>query len=187
MRTEGEKYLPACNPGVRITNQIWSELATQVEKLPDSSPINDGVSRSTSQTVNVLGMIEGWMWLMFLLPVGAILLGVWLTSKGRGKRLSDGGMVAVTGGILTYLSAMGAKSASQTAMAVNSWGFNYDPDSPFSYDFYSTIANRMGEAIMPFVQNLFDPVINIAVIVTVVGAILAIAGRDLGQKEIRLT
>ncbi|MFA6603141.1 MAG: hypothetical protein WCT01_05065 [Candidatus Shapirobacteria bacterium] len=179
-----EKQIPACNPGARMVNQIWEGYRTQVNNIPSIGQINDGVSTTTPVRFNLIGWINNWIWVLFLLPLLTIGAGVWLSENNRAKRLSSGGWIMAATALGTLVSGLICQNAIKAAVAAGNFGWQQGTSSPWSWEFYSALTKQIGGIATPLVDQVFSPVINLAIIFLVLGIGMAVAGRDMWQVQV---
>lgn len=178
-KTQGEKEIPACNPGNVVITQVWDGFSTQVSKIPNMGLIGDLPARNAVK-FNFFGWINRWVWLMFLIPILSLGAGVWLIGENTGQRLKSGGWIvgAVGGGAL--LTGLLVRSASRAAMLAGNFGsWQVPADSPWGWEFYSSVSRQIGQVISPTFEQILGPVINLAVIILVIGVGMVLASRDL--------
>jgi hypothetical protein len=181
--TDQGKQIPACNPGVSLVNQIWEGYVIQVNKIPSVEQINDGVSTTTPVRFNLIGWINNWIWVLFLIPLMAIGVGVWLSENNRAKRLSSSGWIMAATALGTLVTALVGQSAIKAAVAAGNFGWQQTTSSPWSWEFYSAITKQIGGIATPLVDQIFSPVINLAIIFLVLGIGMAVAGRDMAKDN----
>jgi hypothetical protein len=168
--TRGE--LPACTPGTDVPPAAADMVLSRVVDVPDEVPLLQRAEIPWG--MDLPGLAGTLVWLAFLLPVVFLLVGGSVAGTSRAAFLGWTGAATLLGGAVPLLTTTVVRDLAIGALHLDQrtqWGFL--ERSPFwTSEAANILTRRAADLAGRIVDQLFDPVTSIALVVCAIGALL---------------
>ncbi len=180
--------MPACNPGLEVLNQAAVDFQNEIQNIPDQTQATQGMS-NPNQPINIGQTVTSLASITFILPTLFLLIGVYLVSTLWSKRIRWAGLTVLMAGLSVLAIATIARNSANLALATNPVWLSFTNSVNLSAQYQQAISQRIIPVIAPIIDDLFNPVINLAMWATM-GGLLAFLASFLipeNQAHVRVT
>lgn len=161
--------LPACQPDMETARLVLKEARQRmVDDMDDRIEVFEGVRSFPPLPFGISGTITFLSYFLFLIPAAFIFLGALIAASSPASFFRWSGVSVLVGGIPTLLIALSAKVFSLWAIKAAPF-FEHDY---WASDLGDLVLNKLSWIPERIVNELFSPVVWVAAIVCVVGAVL---------------
>jgi hypothetical protein len=161
--------IPACRPDLETAMTVLSDARQRaVDDMDDRIEVFEGVRSFPLLPFGISGTITFLSYLLFLIPAAFIFLGALIAASSPASFFRWSGVSVLVGGIPTLIIAVATKFFSLWAIKAAPF-FEHDY---WASDLGDLVLNKLGWIPERIVNQLFSPVVWVAAIVCVVGAVL---------------
>ncbi len=161
--------IPACQPDLETAKAVLAEARQRaVEDMDDRIEVFEGVRTFPLLPFGISGTITFLSYFLLLIPTAFIFLGALIAASSPAGFFRWSGVSVLVGGIPTLLLALTAKFFSLWAIKAAPF---YEHDY-WASDLGDLVMNKLAWIPERIVNQLFSPVVWIAALVCVAGAVL---------------
>ena len=161
--------IPACQPDLETAKAVLAEARQRaVEDMDDRIEVFEGVRSFPLLPFGISGTITFLSYFLFLIPAVFIFLGALIAASSPASFFRWSGVSVLAGGIPTLLLTLAIKFFSLWAIKAAPF-FEHDY---WTSDLGDLVMNKLGWIPERIVNQLFSPVVWIAALVCVAGAVL---------------
>jgi len=163
------RELPACRPDLAVAKEVlFSERTRAVRDLDDELEVFKDVRRFPLLPFGVSRTVTFLSYILFLIPALFIFLGSIVAASSPAGILRWSGVSAIAGSAPALLLALASKYFSIWAIQAAPFTWHYSPASELG----ELVLDKLEWIPIRIVDQLFSPVIGVAIIVGVVGIVL---------------
>ena len=166
--SHGHREIPACRPDFSLANEaLYRERAEAVEDIDNEIEVFEDIHPFPLFPFGISGTITFFSYFLFLIPAAFIFIGAIIAASSPAGVLRWSGGSILAGGIPALLLALASKYLSLWAIRVLPYSWHEEWTSEFG----DLVLDKLRWISMRIVDQLFSPVIGIALIVCVVGIV----------------
>jgi hypothetical protein len=161
--------IPACQPDLETAKTVLTEARRRaVDEMDDRIEVFEGVRSFPLLPFGISGTITFLSYFLFLIPAAFIFLGAIIAASSPASFFRWSGVSVLVGGIPTLVLALATKFFSLWAIKAAPF-FEHDY---WASDLGDLVLNKLRWIPERIVDQLFSPVVWVAAIVCVAGAVL---------------